>query len=379
MWFREPSSCRGLVKKAFLASFIGLLLLGCAEVIELDIEESGGQVIIYGRLSNSTQANEVIISRAQGAERSPTPISGASVKVIDTEGIERIFIENEPGVYNLSNVNLRGEFGKSYRLEAIVEGTVYSTELQELMPIIAQDEMRYEIGVERDITSTGASISNDVVRVFADSKLPDDLPDEFFVRWEIEEAYSVLTAFLPVFWFPQAPPQSQCFIVNKLGGENISLLDGRVIRGNELNNRPIISRVIDRSFQNKHYFNLIQSSISQENLEYWEKVRTLTVANGSIFDPVVGRLEGNIKSEHLEEEVFGFFEVIGIDTTRLLMTNNDIPVFFVDPCLFLGDKVPPLLTVPFNCFQCLLDEKLIEESCVFCSAIPNTTGRPSYY
>lgn len=337
-------------------------------------------MIIYGRISNSTQANEVMISRAGQASTAPIPIEGASVKIVDDTGIEEFLVEIAPGHYTLNRDVLSGQFGRSYRLEADVEGTIYTTDLQELLPVLSQDVMRYEIGVERDITSSGATVTEDVVRVFVDSNLPDDLPEQFFMRWEIEEVYSVLTAFFPTFWFPStAPPQSQCYVTHKLGADEIFLLDGRDIRRSDLRNRELITRSIDRSFQNKHYFNLIQSRVSEENFEYWEKVRTLTITNGSIFDPVVGPLKGNVRSNDPEEEVFGFFEVVGIDTARLLLTNNDIPVFFRDPCDFRGDLVLPLLTVPFDCFQCLIQRKIIDPQCAFCSAVPDSGPRPSYF
>lgn len=366
-----------------LACILSLVLLSgvfaCSEVIELEDNTEGGQIIIYGRISNSTQANEVIISRAGKASTAPTPIEEANVKIIDDTGLEEVLIERAPGHYILERNVLSGQFGRSYRLEADIGGTIYSTDFQELLPVLSQDEMRYEIGVERNITSKGAAVEEDVVRLFVDSDLPTDLPDKFFVRWEMEEVYSVLTGIFPTFWFPGAPGQSQCYITYKLGADEIFLLDGRDIRRSDLRNRELITRRIDRSFSNKHYFNLIQSRVSEENFDYWERVRMLTITNGSIFDPVVGPLRGNLTSENPDEEVFGFFEVIGIDTARLLMTNNDIPVFFHDPCNFLGDNVVPLLTVPFGCFQCLLDQKLIEPGCASCSAIPNNGPRPSYF
>lgn len=366
--------------KAFAITCILLLVFSCSEVIELKDNTEGGQVIIYGRISNSTQANEVIISRARGASSAPLPIEGAIVKISDNTGAEEFLQETSPGHYALERSVISGQFGNSYRLEADIGGQIYSTEFQELMPILSQDEMRYEIGVERDITSSGATVTDDVVRVFVNSTLPDDLPEEFYMRWEIEEAYTVLTAFFPIFWFPRsAPPQDQCFIVNKLGADEIYLLDGTEIRRSELRNRELITRKIDRSFQNKHYFNLIQSRVSKENFDYWEKIRTLTITNGSIFDQVVGPLKGNIKSTDPSEDVFGFFEVVGIDTARLLMTNNDIPVFFRDPCVFQGDLVLPLLTVPFDCFECLIQRKIVDPECAFCSAVPNNSPRPSYF
>ncbi len=365
--------------KRIFTLLLVLCFVSCSEVIELKNNSEGGQVVIYGRISNSTQANEVIISRSRGATTAPLPIEGAIVKIIDNAGAEELLVEEAPGRYVLIGDRISGEFGQSYRLEVTVNNKLYTTEFQELMPVIAQDEMRYEIGVERDITSTGTEVSEDVVSIFFDSNLPTELPDEFFIRWEVEEAYSVLTAFLPAFWFPGGSSQRSCIIINKLGADNIFLLDGREIRTSELRNRKLISRRIDRTFSNKHYFNLIQSSVSQENHEYWQDLRTLTITNGSIFDPVVGPLKGNIQSSNPEEDVFGFFEVIGIDTTRLLMTNNDIPVFFEDPCKFIGDKVIPLLTVPFGCVECLIQRKLIDPGCLSCSAIPNNAVRPSYF
>jgi len=355
------------------------VLVACSEVIELEDNTVGGQIIIYGRISNSTQANEVIISRARQASTAPTPIEEATVKIIDDNGLEEFLVENEPGHYVLERNIISGEPGRSYRLEVDIHGTVYSTDFQELLPVISEDEMRYEIGVERNITSTGAAVEEDVVRLFVNSDLPDDLPEKFFIRWEMEEVYSVLTGVLPAFWFPGAPGQSQCYITYKLGADEIFLLDGRDIRRSDLRNRELITRRIDRSFSNKHYFNLIQSRVSEENFDYWERVRTLTITNGSIFDPVVGPLRGNVKSENPGEEVFGFFEVIGIDTARLLLTNNDIPVFFHDPCNFLGDNVVPLLTVPFGCVQCLLQQKLVEPGCLSCAAVPNNGPRPDYF
>ncbi len=365
--------------KLIFTLFSILCLVGCSEVIELKNNSEGGQVVIYGRISNSTQANEVIISRSGGATTAPLPIEGAIVKIIDNAGAEELLVEEAPGRHVLIGDIISGEFGQSYRLEVTVNNKLYTTQFQELMPVIAQDEMRYEIGVERDITSTGTEVSEEVVSIFFDSDLPAELPDEFFIRWEVEEAYSVLTSFLPIFWFPRAPSQKSCIIVNKLGADNIFLLDGREIRTSELRNRKLITRRIDRSFSNKHYFNLIQSSVSQENHEYWQDLRTLTITNGSIFDPVVGPLKGNIQSSDPEEDVFGFFEVIGIDTTRLLMTNNDIPVFFEDPCQLIGEKIIPLLTVPFGCVDCLIQRKLIDPGCLFCSENPGNSPRPSYF
>ena len=115
--------------------------------------------------------------------------------------------------------------------------------------------------LETEIKPSGAEIEQWVVQLFA-SSIIDVLPEEFFIRWTIEEAYTHLGSALPSSHFPRYTP-AQCYVINDLSEQDIFLLDGTSVRSANLNDRYLVSRRIDNSFAVKHYFNLIQSAMNE--------------------------------------------------------------------------------------------------------------------
>jgi len=371
------------MRKTQLLSLLGMVLVSllfwrCAEVIELNNETSGGQLVISGRITNGTMGNVVNISRALPEDQAPQLISGASVKVIDQNGLEEAYVETQPGQYELCRDIVQGEVGGVYQLEVQVDGKTYTSSLQEMMPILAEDELRFELDIQDNITGSGTATSTDVVRIFANSTL-NSLPEEFYIRWLMEESYTITGMNLPLRTFPRYSPQV-CYIINELSAQDIFLVDGTEIRNVNLNNREVAVRPVDNSFSTKHYFNIIQLGLNRESHEYWSKLRSLTVRQGSIFDTPPAAVPGNFVSSDPSEEVFGFFEASSADTARLLMTNNDIPLFFLDPCQVDQETFLQIIRVPFECISCLIEREIVEAECIFCSLLPNSTlSRPSYF
>lgn len=374
---------RGLTERRWAGYWVMLsllLLLGCSQVIDLDVEQSGGQIVIFGRITNGTQGNEVFVSRTGDIGQSSEAVSGAIVKVIDGDGLEETLTESqqELGKYLFSGNILEGRVGASYRLEADVAGNQYTTPLQTMQEVIGQDELEWEVLEEKDVSADGVEVSRFVVKVYGSTTF-DELPEEFYVRWNIEESYTVFGLLLPIGRFPRYTPQ-QCYTINDLSQQESVLLDGTRIRTNQLGKQLFATRLVDRSFSVKHYFNLIHFATNREAHEYWSRINQVSARDGSIFDTPPAPVIGNIMSNDPDEEVLGFFEVAAVDTTRIFLTNNDIRVFFNDPCELRGEELIPVFRVPRECIQCLIDERIVEETCIFCNRLPNSTlTRPSYF
>lgn len=359
---------------------ISCLLLACSEVIDLKISEAGGQIIIFGRITNGSSFNQISIARTGSLGQAPQPVSAATVRIISENGEVQPLREmpREPGLYRPEQSDFRGVEGVGYRLEVEVLGRIYTTALQVMPEVIGEDRLDWELVEEEGISTTGTTTITHAVKVYGETSFAE-LPDEFYVRWGIEESYTVFGLILPRSWFPRYTPQ-QCFIINDLSEQESFLLDGTKIRTQELGRRLFASRPIDRSFGVRHYFNLIQSAINKETYDYWFKVNELTTRVGSIFDTPPAPVPGNIASDDPDEDVLGFFEVVSVDTTRMVLTNNDIPVFWDDPCDLDAEGRLETFSVPVECVICLIEEKIVEESCVFCSVLPNSTlTRPSYF
>lgn len=358
---------------------LSLVFVSCSEVIDLDSDTVGGQIVIAGRITNGGLGNTINISRTLPEQQAPEPISGAVVRVIDvTSGAEELLNETELGQYELRRDVVQGQVGGKYQLVVALEGKTYTSAMQEMMPILARDELRFELDIQDNVTGTGTATSTDVVRVFANSTF-ENLPEDFFIRWTMEEVYTVSGLSLPVRNFPFYR-QRICYVTNELSAQNIFLVDGTKVRNVNLNNREVAVRPVDYTFITRHYFNIIQFALSKEAHEYWQTLQSLTTRQGSIFDSPPAPVPGNIVSSDPSEDVFGFFEASAVDTTRLLLTNNDIPLFFPEPCAVSREDFLRIIRVPRDCVSCLIEEGIVEEECIFCDLLPNSsTLRPSYF
>ncbi|OEK02281.1 hypothetical protein BFP97_12465 [Roseivirga sp. 4D4] len=367
------------VLKSVIAVLFGLCaVLACSEVIDLKNDNDRKQLVIFGRITDGGMGNLVNITRTLPEGQSPETVSGAVVTIFRENGEQEQLVETTPGNYELCGDRLQGVPGGIYHLQVDFDGKVYTSELQEMMPIISRDELRYELDIEEGISNRGVATSSDVVRVFANTSF-DELQEEFYIRWAMEEAYTAVAMDLPRSWFPRYSPMV-CYIINELSAQDIFLVDGTEIRNVNLNNREVAVRQIDRSFGVSHYFNIIQFALNKESHEYWSKLKSLTERQGSIFDTPPAAVSGNITSSDPSEDVFGFFEASSVDTSRVLLTNNDIPLFFLDPCQVDRDLFLQIISVPFECAPCLVTEKLVPETCIFCNRFENSTlERPSYY
>ncbi len=354
-------------------------LFACSEVIDLDTNQEGGQLIVFGRLSNSNVGNYVTVQRTGVLGKPPTPVFGAEVSISNGAGDTELLIEADSGVYELPGNVLIREPGRSYVLDVKVRDKTYSTAPQIMPENYGQDFLSWELAVNRDISSAGVAVEEDVVNIYGRTDF-GDLPNEFYLRWDIEEAYTYLGTFLPLNHFPLSGGQVQCYVVGDLNEQRIFLHNGEQNRASSLPNQLFVSRRVDKSFQTLHYFNVIRSSLSKEAYEYWSRLDVIVNRQGSIFDVPPAPVVGNVMAETEDEEVLGFFEVVSVDTTRLALTRRDIPVFIFDDCERRGERFLELFTVPRDCRQCLIDEGIVDASCLQCNVLPGSSlMRPSYF
>lgn len=354
-------------------------LFTCSEPIDLATGQTGGQLIIFGRITNGTFGNFVSVSRTGEAGEQPQPQSGAQVRIFNGRGDFLNLTEREVGKYEFRDPNqIFGEVGETYALEVQIAGKTYTTRPQPLPRNIGRDIMSWELRQVENISTAGVSVVEDVATISARTEF-DELPDEFYLRWDIEESYTYLGTWLPLSHFPLNGGAVQCYVINDLNEQRVFLHNGAENRATTIPERVYVDRRIDKSFQTLHYFNLIKSSMSKETHEYWEKLDLIVNRQGSIFDVPPAPLPGNILTED-SEEVLGFFEVVYADTTRLALTRRDVPVFIFDECEKRGEAFRELFTVPRDCRRCVADEGIADESCLYCGVLPGSSyTRPSYF
>ncbi len=355
-----------------------LVLWACSDVIDIPVTESGGQLVISGRVSNSTEGNYVSVHRTGVLGRPPEPVLNAEVIITNGSGDVQRLIAADSGFYKLRTTGFRGQVGEAYSLEVRLNGQVYYTEAQPMPPLYGRDSLYFELTKTETISTQGVLVEDDVLEIYMDTEF-ENTSEEFYIRWDLEEAYTYLGTFLPASHFPPGGGQAQCYVTNRLNEQKVFLHNGRENKAQAIPGQHLFSRPIDKRFQALHYFNVIRSSLSSETHKYWSQLDQVVNRQGSIFDVAPAAVKGNVISD-LDEEVLGYFEVVSVDTTRLAVTRNDVPLFFFDECVKRGEDYWELFTVPVGCVQCLIDEGIVAPHCLYCNVLPGSSYiRPSYF
>jgi hypothetical protein len=78
-------------------------------------------------------------------------------------------------------------------------------------------------------------------------------------------------------------------------------------------------------FQAKFFINVEQLNLSDEVYEFWKNVQSQQAGNGSIFQPNIIRVQGNIKSlSDPAEDVAGIFSVAGSTEREIFIRRMDV-------------------------------------------------------
>ncbi|MEL6562001.1 MAG: DUF4249 family protein [Bacteroidota bacterium] len=362
----------------FVLLLITIMVTGCEEIIEFETQNKGGDIVIFGRMTDGLAGNQINVSITSPFDKPPVPIEFAEVVVFDEAGNREIYHETtKPGVYEPRNLTLERREGKSYFLEVCTpNGRKYRSAIEAMPGKVSNDSAYYNVVTNRFFTDENFEVEETIIDVFLDADIERVSGESVFLRWEVEEVYSLQEALLPPSKFPLWMWKT-CYVINPVDAQKFFLFDGNDLQNDALRGINLAKRPLDETFAANHYFNIIGYSLSFESFDYWSKVSQLTDRVGSIFDAPPATLPSNISNlENPDEVVFGHFEVVASDTSRILVTKNDIPVVFDNPCI----PPPEINDIPFNCFSCLQELFALRSECLNCLILKNsTTIRPDYF
>jgi hypothetical protein len=148
--------------------------------------------------------------------------------------------------------------------------------------------------------------------------------------------------------YPGIIDRKICYIKNNIDFNNIKIFDTHTLSGGLLNNEPFLITKYDYRFFYMYCFHLLQYAISEEEYKYWEAVRAIVNIDGSLFDPPPGTVRGNLYNpDNSEDQVLGYFSVIGVSYRRFFVNATDLSVAVQPRC---GNWPPQQ---PSECRNCL--------------------------
>jgi len=328
-----------------------LVLCACSEVIDLGTEGVDAQLVIYGRVTDGAAGNEVSIALTSPFNGEQTPVSGAQVRLIENDQEIASYIESSPGEYRLVYAD-SAKVGRSYQLSVVLRDGSSFLSLPAVMPgQAAEDQLYFDAStVETVVNQAGNTIERNLIQLFSNTLVLDQEKD-FYLRWNITEAYSYEERVRP----PPNPSEGQpppCYITNDITGQQSILFSGAEIKLPVINDLLLSSSEIDSRFAFAYYFSVIQTTMDEAAYEYWKLVDEISNVEGSIFDKPAAPVQGNIRNTaNPDDEILGYFEVVRSDTSFVRVRSDDIPFFVEIPCTFANRP-----TEPASCTDCILLE-----------------------
>ncbi len=314
------------IKHLALALLSGFLLTHCIDEIKLNINDDQQWLVVDGLIADSMQVYTIEVNYSAvigvGSDNITTPVTGASVRVLDDTGGNFDFTETAPGVYTRQ---MKGEVGKTYHLQVITtEGkSVLSrpTILQKSPPLLPAVGKVID---ELTLSSSGGYIHSNKFELDMSTDV-SGLAERPYLRWRAAGEYQ--------FWenYPNPLNNKICYVKNNVDFNNIKIFDTHDLADGLLTNEPFLTTSYNYRFAFMYCFHLFQYAISEEEYNYWENVREIVNIDGSLFDPPPGTVKGNLYNPvDPGDQILGYFSVAGVSSRRDFFDVISLGVY-VDP------------------------------------------------
>ncbi len=287
--------------------------------------------MIFGRITQQPGPYQFSVRKTSSNLRISEPVTNVRVELTDLDrGISETAVVTAPGEYEVPGELVQGRPGGTYQLQVELrgEGKTFLSEPQTMPEFVATDSAYFSFKRRTLFTDGGADFKKWFIDVLVDSGFPQtEAP--FYLRWDVDEVFSFINVIPGPF-----PTYIDCYIQTWPEQRGFVLLNGEDFEGGQLTGQLLASKLIDHTFEERHYFNINQYSLNREAFEYWQQVSQMVNQTGSIFDIPPAPIRGNLHNpDNPDELVLGFFEACQLNTSRFFIVKSMLPLFPADPCI----------------------------------------------
>jgi hypothetical protein len=102
--------------------------------------------------------------------------------------------------------------------------------------------------------------------------------------------------------------------------------DDQLIEGNEFSHvRVGIVPISPVTFYDKYHVSVSQMAISKEAFNFFRLIKAQKEGATSLFQPVSGKLRGNVSAISGNQEVLGLFWAAGVHTSSIYIQRSQLP------------------------------------------------------
>jgi hypothetical protein len=271
-------------------------------------------LVVQGLITNQIGNNIVKLTKSQSLSVTTkgTPYTRCTVIVTDNLGNVTQLYEKSSGTY-VADSSFACAEGREYKLSIKTNNSyganyTYESSPVTMVPVPPVDSIYYE----KQQFGTSSSPLREGCQIWFDTHDPDNKCR--FYRWDYTETW--------MFQLPYVVANNICWISENSGVINVK--NASILSENRITKNPLafITPESDR-LSLKYCLQLNQYSISEDEFDYWEKLKKITDEIGSLYDVTPTFIPGNVTcNEDPEQDVLGYFSVSAVSSKRIYISNN---------------------------------------------------------
>ncbi len=308
------------MKERFLYTIsLVILLTSCEEYYKPDLDEASGLMVVESHITNDLKQNYIKLTRASSLYDTDTDekITGAEVFLIEVGNLVITGIESSAGYYTFTKAPVPG---KKYilRIKTNTEEFESDPVVMPSLPSIDSLYTRHEVKKTYKTNLDGRLVQRETLgrNICIDAPITPALGYyRFSWRAIIQWKWSDPNPGAP----PHSPLPSLYGWISFYDKENFNFAGPKPFSvSDKIQNHPVLFLQYDT----KIYLDSIpqypqgwivfieQYGITKESYDFHQKLKEQFTAEGSLFDPVITQVYGNIhcKSDN-KKLVFGFFDL----------------------------------------------------------------------
>ena len=326
----------------YILFLVSVFIQSCVDPISFETDSVGGDLVFYGNFTQLDEPHIISISKTTEFGKLPAPVSGATIIIMDDLANCAEYQEIDLGKYQLSAGEMPGVPGRSYYVEILLaDGRTYFTQPQIMPEPVEIEDVYFEIESRQILSSSDVLVDKTFIDVYIDTPLPNIADGSTHLRWSVEEVYSFVDRSCG-----PLDGSKQCYFIDPVDESELILFENESGAQNFIRGLNVRSRLLVPydEFTARHYFIVHQFTISDEEVDYWNRIETVVNQSGNFLDVQPARVVGNIIEKGNEQVgVLGYFGVNGQSVLRTFTTPDDIrpnPVFSCNDESFFSEHLP---------------------------------------
>jgi hypothetical protein len=317
---------------------ISLTVYSCIETFFPELENSTGMLVVDALITDQSRSYDVYLSRSVSSLSSKiTMVKSAIVKISDNSGNVFVLKESGSGHYITDSKIFRGEAGKKYVLYIRTNnGEEFQSDTCTMPGVSKIDQVSFKKNVK---FSEDGKTEMEGISFYADGSVTDK--ENCFVRWDYNETWKIAVPYFPEFSFilpnvftPVPEKNKYCWKYANSSSILVHSFQDQatpVVKEKEI--AFFVPNESDR-FNERYSILVNQYAISQQEYDYWNRLKQTNEDPGGIFERQPYSISGNIRNlKNQKDPVLGYFQVASVSSMRFYVNyyevlNLKLPLLF---------------------------------------------------